>query len=416
MPDLRERFDYDAVLDNVALPAYDDLRREAKRRRARRTVSLGGLAVLMLVAAAGVPTLLLAPTPRPATWAQPAPLEEPLPDDNYRPFGSFSFFDARHGYLLYQSSGDGYRNNDACLMAMRFTDDGGESWSDLRAVPCVPMEGGGLVGGPRMTGPESFVQVTGDGNVFYRTRDAGRTWQRYRPRTRTVKSFPDGVVPQRVCEGGRECADDNRLGWYDPETGDRMRLAKGPDMRALRYGKLAADGSVWISGHADDGRYAVAVTRDNGRSWTTVRVDLKGKMLEGPNVATYDGKVGYLVVEGKGTDSDGRTYRRSIMRTDDGGESWSRVPTEDLPIDYFGVFDAVVTPDGALLIPGEQAEDDSVTWYVSHDGGVSFAAAKDLPVDGMGRAPGLYYGYSSNGDYYVSEDAVHWRKLDGLGG
>lgn len=415
MPDLRERFDYDAVLDNVTQPAYDDLRREAKRRRARRTASLGGLVVLVVVAAVSVSTLLLAPAPRPAPGGQPVPREEPLPEGRYEPFGGFSFFDARHGYLLYESSGDGYRNNE-CLNAMRVTDDGGESWSDLRAVPCLPMKGGGWIGGPRMTGPESFVQVTGDGNVFYRTRDAGRTWQRYRPRTRTVESFPDGVVPQRVCVGGRECADDNRLGWYDPETGDRMRLANNPDMGALRYGKLAADGSVWISGHADDGRYAAAVTRDNGRSWTTVRVDLKGKMLEGPNVATYDGKVGYLVVEGKGTDSDGRTYRRSIMRTDDGGQSWSRVPTEDLSIDYFGVFDAVVTPDGALLIPGKQAEDDSLTWYVSHDGGVSFAPAKNLPVDNIGHAPGLYYGESSNGAYYVSEDAAHWRKLDGLGG
>lgn len=412
MPDLRERFDYPAVIDSVTQPAFDDLLQQAGRRRTRRTAAVaGGLVAVAVVAAIAMPMLLRGPAAphRPSVGAVGDPW--PVPTGLLLP-KSMTFFNATHGYALLEGFND-QPGNDTCQMAVRATTDGGKTWSAPRGVPCDSIESGGWTGGLHVLDTDSLLQITRDGDRYYLSHDSGRRWEAYQPRTRTVDSFPAGVVPQAVCAGGEECVDDNRLEWYDPQTGDRMRLADGPALGTLRTVERATDGSIWISGYAKDRQYAVAVTRNNGRTWTTTPTGLTGKILEGPNVATHDGTVGYLVIDGKATDGQGNTYRRSIMRTDDGGKTWSRVVGEDVPAEHFGVFEAIVAPAGRLLIPGSNAGG-SYRWYASDDGGVSFAPADGFPaVSFVSHVPGVYYGSSADGPlaYYVSDDAVHWRKV-----
>jgi photosystem II stability/assembly factor-like uncharacterized protein len=203
--------------------------------------------------------------------------------------------------------------------------------------------------------------------------------------------------------GVGECIKDNRLEWWDPDTGDLVRLANGPDMGSLRRTVVAADGSLWVGGYASDQRWAVAVTRDNGRTWVTRTMDWEGGS-EGPVVATWDGQLGYLVVAGGAVDGAGNRAEHSIFRTDDGGETWQRVDTKEIPTRFFGIFQALVAADGTLLVPTSESK-----WYASHDGGETFTLAKDFPKFEPRCVPGLCYG--STDTWYASEDLLTWRKL-----
>lgn len=407
MPDLNQRFDYGAVLDAVEQPFFEEIERRGRRLRRRRAAfATTGLAVLVVLASVTVPTLLkpdpsLPPTARPAASAWPAPGDKV----DGRP--RFEFVAAEHGYAIY--TGEAQRGDKTtCAAGVRETTDGGETWSEMRGAPCEvrnredgPMPG--MVMFPEPIGEDTLVVKASD-KKHYISFDAGRTWSVHRPRVRTAETFPDGVRPLRVCMGGvSECIKDNRLEWWDPATGDLVRLAKGPDMGSLRRTVVAMDGSLWVAGYASDQRWAVAVTRDNGRTWVTRTTDWKGGS-EGPVAATWDGQLGYLVVAGGGVDSAGNRAEHSIFRTDDGGGTWRRVSTKEIPTRFFGIFQALVGPDGTLFIP-----DSDGPWYASRDGGETFTLAKDFPKFEPQCVPGLCY--ATTGTWYASEDLLSWRKL-----
>lgn len=408
MPDLRERFDYLAVIDNLTQPGFDSLADQARRRRTRRTaLAGGGVAVLVVLAALAVPLLMKAPTGKPQPPAASG-ATEPGSEFDYRP-GQLDFFDAQHGYLMLEGFSTS-PNADTCVMAVRATSDGGKTWSDPRKMPCVPI-GGGMRYGFRVVGPETLVQITGDADRSFLSRDGGKTWKEYAPAERTADAFPDGVTPSRGCADEPVCSNGDDLVWFDPATGDHLTLTNGPALTKLRTVARGTDGSVWVAGYATNGEYAVAVTRDSGRTWTTTPVGLTGKVTDGPSVSTYDGRTGYLMIANKATDAGGTTHKHSILRTADGGRTWQRVDTEP-PARSFGLFQSVVTADGRLLVPG--VKDNNLRWYVSTDGGTTFEPASDFPPIGfISNVPGLYHAGISDGvvAYYVSEDATHWRKL-----
>jgi hypothetical protein len=309
---------------------------------------------------------------------------------------------AEHGYAIYTvETRPGDRT---CAAGVRETTDGGKTWSEMRGAPCAIPDDGGFPMPPQPIGGDTLLVRVSD-KQHHISLDSGLTWSVHPPRTRTAETFPDGVQPHRVCVGGvSECAKDNRLEWWDPATGDLVRLAEGPAMGALRSSMLATDGSYWISGYSEDLRWAVAVTRDKGRTWVTRVTEWKGGS-EGPVVATWDGQLGYLVAAGAGVDSAGNRSDHSIFRTDDGGDTWRRVDTRNIPTKYFGIFDALVAADGTLLVP-----DSDGSWYASHDGGETFERAKNFPKVEPQCVPGMCYG--SFDGWYTSEDLLNWRKLE----
>lgn len=394
MPDLNQRFDYGAVLDAVEQPFFEEIERRGRRlrRRRRNVVATTAAAMLVVLASVTIPTLLK-PDPQPNGG---------VASDLLGP--QFQFVTPEHGYATYISAP--LRDDKTCAAGVRETTDGGETWSEMRAAPCVPADRRVPLRfrpSPQAIGGETLIIRVND-KKHHLSRDAGRTWSEYQPRVRTAKTFPDGVRPHRVCMGDvGECIRDNRLEWWDPATGDLVRLAKGPDMGSLRRTVVAADGSLWVAGYASDQRWAVAVTRDNGRTWATRVMGLKGG-LEGPVVTTWDGQLGYLVAAGAGIDRAGKRYEYSIFRTNDGGDTWRRVDTQRIPAKYFGIFQALVGPDGTLFIP-----DSDGPWYASRDGGETFTLAKDFPRFEPQCVPGLCYG--SIGTWYASKDLLTWRKL-----
>jgi hypothetical protein len=393
VPDLNQRFDYGAVLDAVEQPLYEEIERRGRRLRRRRAAfATTGLAVLIMLASVTIPTLRN-PGPQPDAGAASDLLGPQL-----------QFVTPKHGYATFASAPQ--PDATTCALGVRETTDGGQTWSEMRDAPCVPADREvppRFRPSPQAIGGETLIIRVND-KKHHLSRDAGRTWSEYQPRVRTAETFPDGVRPHRVCkEGTAECANDNRLEWWDPATGDLVRLAKGPEMGALRGTVVATDGSLWVAGYSRDRQWAVAVTRDNGRTWVTRVMGLKGD-LEGPVVTTWNGHLGYLVAAGAGVDSAGKRYEYSIFRTNDGGGTWRRVDTQKIPAKYFGIFDALVGPDGTLFIP-----DSDGPWYASRNGGETFTVAKDFPKFEPQCVPGLCYGTTGSG--YASEDLLTWRKL-----
>ncbi|MGH3738972.1 MAG: hypothetical protein ACRDT6_25745 [Micromonosporaceae bacterium] len=396
MSDLRERFDYSAVLESVTTPGLDELRARAGKRRTRRAVGVSAtlsLAAVAVLAAVTLPTLLpISPATPPADGGR----AWPVPPGEIR-LTHVEFVDARHGFAYYESR----PTTGSCEGALRATDDGGESWSDLRGMPCVPP-------GERIrrvstlaVDADTLLQANQPGTQGHLSHDGGRTWRAYGLRTRVAEAFPPTVTPHGAC-ASPPCTKLHRLGWYDRETGDLMLLANGPELVTMSAPVRATDGSVWVTGTTSDGRYVVAVTRDNGRSWTTPPLGLTGKAGDVARVATYDGTVGYLVIIGRASDNG------AILRTGDGGKSWSRVSTIE---PRFGLYGAYVATGGELLISGDDTGD--LRWHISHDDGASFARAEMPQLDRVTMVAGRYTATTAFGPMppYTSVDGLTWSEV-----
>jgi hypothetical protein len=421
MSELRTRFDADEIAAHAVQPDFAKLEARAARRvrNRRRALSVAATVAVVLVALGTPSALRLLAVPGPGSLGgadgdrtdrvqgeadPPQRAAPPAETPELEP--RVQFLDLRTGFLIERLVAGGQR----CGPAVRVTADGGTTWSEPRmpdALRCGAPDP--PVRGPRVRVVNaSTVVVLGDG-VGFVSHDAGRRWTTYHPRTRTVDELPAGVLPRPVCLRLAQCRTDNRLEAVDPASGDLLRLRAGPGFGALREVVEATDGSWWVPGQADDGRYGVAWSRDRGRTWTTRLFDFSGEDSEGPTIATLDGRsVHVTVVDVRNASGGTQVVTVAFFRSADGGTSWDRVTPDALPTDRLGQFGAYVARDGSLLLEaGERG------WFASRDGGLRFAPAPGVPAttDVYRVRDGYACFDAGQRAAYVSDDGLAWRRV-----
>lgn len=423
--DLRDTLAYHA---GDVLPEDEPYRRLLDRRvrRNRRRAVVGAAAGLAVVALAVPAALDVLPTGTPpATERQPT-----------GPAIAAKLIDREHGFVAYDLSGEAPRTGgtwDCGRALVRVTEDGGRTWSEPRGpadVPCPEVEevegGVGYEGGPwyGMLDADTLLFRFGDHTRI--SHDAGRTWQPHQLRTTAVDALPEGVSPE-LCVAGQGCeAGLPHLEAYDPATGNRWRLRTDTGLTQLRQVTVGPDGRFWVTGETGDGRRGVAVSADRGRTWNATPVTDFGNALSiavAGGAAGADGTVAYAVA----TDAAAESTTR-LFRTNDGGQTWDRVPGTGLPGEFAPYLrhqtpegtveqfepELYVALDGTVVIGGIRR------WYASTDGGQTFAVTDTLPKDavatvdaGPGRPYQSLWGpfEQAAGTLWVSDDGLSWRRV-----
>jgi len=230
--------------------------------------------------------------------------------------GSFSFLDARHGYLFAAVRGAQAPNR------LFRTDDGGRTWQ--------------LVSRPSIWGPITFVNKEdgfaggpGQGIIgpylgppfitLYRTTDGGRTWSKYEPAgsgSFTELPYSSGGSEVLVVENGP-----NRNGGLNLAPGtvyashDAGRNWSGravPFRPGVEVSFSAASPTVW----AWSSRQDVFVTDRAGNGWREVRLRGLPAQVWIKQLDFTSSRFGWAIFYGLGAHTN-------LFRTTDGGVHWT---------------------------------------------------------------------------------------------
>lgn len=308
--------------------------------------------------------------------------------------------------------------NGFCRQHVAVLGRGAKSW-ELRRSPLPETRGtAGVSSNLLVLGPgRALVEEGGaepEAQRSWFTRDGGRTWREVDTRTSgTAPVIPAGAVlaadcaqpvGARVDDCGRE-----RLVVVSPEDGRRRALAQGPPLGAHpRPAQVAEpDGSWWVSGTDPvSGRAAVAVSRDQGRSWAMSRLPSPTTepgwftaVAVGPGVV-YAAEMGEL----KGG-APVKNPMRALHRSRDGGRTWERMWTTGPmaePRTLLGI--PVPGPGGRVLIGAEDRE------YVSVDGGRSFRPSGEGTAFTR-RTPAGLLRHNAGCLYDISVDGERWAEF-----
>ncbi|WP_163511003.1 WD40/YVTN/BNR-like repeat-containing protein [Fodinicola acaciae] len=374
--------------------------RGRRRRRTHRSMSItasvlalalvvgGGFGLSQLRSHAGEPMALIS-TPRPAS-----------------PYGVVCdtvAYDAKDVYYVINTLWDCYRTTGFILS---HSPDAGRTWQTW----WMPEVGKGEELPPFLLDRSTLVwrQVI--------SRDGGRTWRSVPQTGPTVAEIPAGwpLAWVDMERSGRQYVA------VDPATGQRYPLTSQPNagLSSLAQGQHlvlpAADGSLWVAVSDDNNHYAVAVSRDHGRSWRrSPALSRSGAFT----VASRDGKTAYAC----GDDMTNKGPDR-MFRTTDGGVSWHLVdqpaPTR---LCASGELQLVVRADGSLLAVAPWTDGElGGPLMASTDGGRTFRAVPGLPTNltQIERLPGGGYqlsGVTGNNDdgvrTLVSADGVTFQPV-----
>lgn len=380
-------------------------------RQAPRRGKVRGFALLAgMVIAVPVISILL----RPDTVREPPPDAPRLtaPPNTSANVYSVDFADEQHGFALRLRSCD----DRGCRHQLLVTEDG-EEWK-VRDLPYDARTLGNLLtlsALGRCTVANDAVSPDPGMDVLWFSNDCGTTWRRVPQQIAgTVRSIPAGSTLTAVCRilgpAPDGCA--RVVAVTMPETGRRMRLATAPALDALRVERTPfADGAWWISGrNPDNGRWSVAVSRDDGRTW-----DLRTlQALSGGDVARVrmagQGVNIYAVAEGGPEHEFGLV---AIFHSDDRGKTWEqtwRTGGSREPERLRGT--ALARPDDLLIMEEEGIDQDGKGWH-SFDHGRTFLPAS--PAEFLGsvfRTRGGYVLSTGLGSrWYRSPDGVRWQEI-----
>ncbi|GIF69373.1 hypothetical protein Ais01nite_74080 [Asanoa ishikariensis] len=410
MSDVNDYYDRTAVAARVTAPPFAELvdRSQHRARRARKA-RLAGVAVLSLLTAG--PLLAL-----PGGSAPNTPVAAPSP--SVRAWSSFDimieFYDTHFGVAQYpgESCGEGW---------LSVTQDGGKTWSELRAHPKIPDlsartatpgEPACMRPAAMLTAPDTLVMAATmrqsqlAGGPAYISHDRGRNWREYQPQVRVADSVPAGVIPRWRCDEQR-CKEEG-LGWYDPVTGDWMVLKNQPPGANYISVTGAFDDSIWVDGSGPDGsgQFQLAVSHDRGRTWLdrTPKEDIDWLARAG-SLTAFDGSTAYLYPMMDTTQPD----PFSLYRTTDGGKTWLPAPAAQ---EFKDVVFVWTNRQGALNIA-----DLTHHQHLSMDGGNTFADITS-PVWGATHITGGLQGWpidvaaADPVDMYLSDDGVTWQPVE----
>lgn len=382
----------DDLRSTITPPDLDQVVGRARQRSVRRRMQVGAIAAVVAVSAA-VPALRLMPE-------QPTPAGPPAAPVTYQ----VDFADAEHGYAL-ESVCDG-----PCAFTLLATTDGGRSWQP-RQVPAgdeAHRKSELLVVGPeQLTINLSPVDPEAAATGFFST-DSGRTWREFDALALAEPSvIPPGAKLQKMCRetsGPGECT--SLVNVFDAGMGAVWEVPTQPPLVAMTPGPVAtAGGEFWVIGRDANGRRAIAVTSDNGTTWTTNPLDVAGEPTRrNPwSVVEHDGTL-YLTVVG----SVGNTPVEllAVFRSTDRGRTWTRTwqPADGHRLlNVFG--DAVATADGRLLVYS------TTEGTLESRDGTTFAKADRQLAGPVTWTRGGYLAKGADG-YEISRDGLDWRRFE----
>jgi hypothetical protein len=325
------------------------------------------------------------------------------------------FLDERHGFALWGRCTDG--RDYQCERRLLVTEDGvnwtSQGFDDAQLAAPERLAGRIIVLGPgRLMLTESNNRYSP--NRFY-SDDGGRSWTVVAAgAARTVEEIPrDGMLETQCAERavGQSGCQQRRVVVTLPDSGQRAWLTNPPALNDPVPEPLpAADGSWWVTGKDPaSGQWAVAVSRDSGRSWAIRALPATPDVKPDRLSFTGSGSTVYLLASGRLPDGLEPVSLVAIFQSVDGGGTWTRtwVPDGKAPRTIGG---AVVTPDGGLFV----ALNDVGPGYRSLDGGRSFTPAFDGPrLTSIRRTRGGYLAMTSDspGKYLSSVDGTRWSAV-----
>jgi hypothetical protein len=448
MPELDERLKTcrQWLIESIDQPALSEVsaRASALRRRRRRALAAGTtalLAVMVLLVAqpwqngAGrrgpvAPAASAVPPGTPPVWSGLgitltgiAGAVRELPGDVV----DVQYTDPEHGYLLTADCGD---PRVACRIGFAATDDGGRYW---QARPLPSGAGSAPVGKlPRLLALGTRVVLAthpagGDARFDrFLTEDAGQTWT---PGSvdpvagEQVESAPAGsrLWLSSPADPYSGCAAGPVLAW-PPHGGQPLRLRTQPPIEVCWMAPAPdATGGWWAGGveagrGPGQGRPALAVTHDGGRTWRQTLLPEEDTGGYRTQVATL-GSDAYAVVLGRthGSEVGAPTDRiLAIYHSSDSGAHFEATRRsadagrEPAPGTLAG--DPVPLLDGRLLLAGQD-----LAWYVSSDTGATFTRVPGLlSTRRVSATPGGYVAYDLLGGGWAafSVDGSAWFKIN----
>jgi hypothetical protein len=188
------------------------------------------------------------------------------------------------------------------------------------------------------------------------------------------------------------------------KSGRLLELPSQPPLtQATVVDNLASTKGIWVMGTMPGGRFAMSVSRDAGRSWTTQPLGVPVAQLssfDDPVFASYNGLTAYLLTRLADEEF-------ALFWTIDGGNTWhretSRLPWPE-PVPVGAAYGLVVRPDGSLL--AWLANNPAITYLEATGVGGQFRVTQAGP-DGPVYA--VSDGYVELGPRpALSRDAAHW--------
>ncbi|GIF53835.1 hypothetical protein DFJ67_2953 [Asanoa ferruginea] len=404
MPDLDNRLarSRTALLDEIEQPPLADVRRRARRIRRRRSAAAGAtvLALLGVIGIAARPWQHDGTTPE-VTASNPAaitPVYEAggikivglLPQPVYVLGGDnpdVEFTDRTHGLAATACAQD-------CPPLAR-TDDGGLKWGPAAPSPV----GGGSADLIAFPGGRWLLK---GGDSYWSSAD-GTNWKPVTPPAATSRA---AIGPGELLRYDPVAAAVTVL---SPEEGPLGPLTAQPELTIRSViPPPAADGAWWIGGVVD-GRPAVAVSRDSGRSWSVTPLPATAGDVYTVTTGTLGTEV-YAVARGE------KGELRAVYHSTDSGRDFTSndltgaAAAHKAPATVSG--DPVPLLDGRLLVIEQGGAPSS--WWVSDDGGASFSPVAGLPAVGFIRQ--TYAGYVAyqlfdSSWMAFSPDGSTWQKL-----
>lgn len=273
---------------------------------------------------------------------------------------------------------------------------------------------------------ERVAWASGAGGTVLRTADGGATWQTL-------------VVPDA------EKLDFRDVDAVSETTAYILSIGPGPASRIYKTTDAGAHWELqftndnpkafldamafWDAGHglvmgdSVDGRFDLLTTRDGGTTWTRVPPERLPPAL--PNEGAFAGSGTNIAVSGSGDAwiGTGASTRCRILRTRDGGATWTIAETPVAASASAGIFSvAFRDPRHGMTVGGDyRTEKNAIdNAAATADGGVTWT-----PVKGLGgfrsvvaRVPGSkasWIAVGPSGTDVSDDDGRTWRPIEGGG-
>jgi len=323
----------------------------------------------------------------------------PAAENRY--LGTADMVDPAHGFALVS-----YCRPDTnhCREALSTTRDG-RHWTE-RALPVTqPTEGASseLVA----LGPKSaWVDVAAaDPGVGYFTSDAGLTWKPVPAGvTGASKVIPAGGVLQANCPpaGPSDPCKTRALTVRLPGNGYLAKLAHQPDIAVSQANAAPlADGSWWVSG-IKNGRQALAVSRDGGRSWTSSLLPkVGGEYLFTSGVTAAGGRLWALAI---GQLPNVKNGLLAVYRSLDAGRTWTLAFNEEAGREPRTVLGVGIATGRNLLVCDEGLPQHG--WLLA-DGATGFVETS-CPATGWVQWGQAGYLIVQESGFSFSADGITW--------
>ncbi len=320
----------------------------------------------------------------------------PAAENRY--LGTVAMADANHGFALISYCRP---DTNQCRQALAVTQDG-RHWTE-RALPAnQPTDGASseLVS----VGPKSaWVDIaTANVRTGYFTSDSGLTWKPVPGEvSSTAEVIPAGGVLQADCPPGGPadgCA--RSLTVRVPGNGSLAKLAHQPDIAVSQANAAPlADGSWWVSG-TKNGRQALAVSRDGGRSWiSSLLPKVAGEYLFTSPVTAGGGRLWALAI---GQLPNVKNGLLAVYRSLDAGRTWTLAFTEKAGREPRTALGVGIATGRNLLVCDEGLPQHG--WLIA-DGAASFVETS-CPATG-------WVGWSRAG-YLIRQEAGVSTSADGV--